>query len=82
MKMRSAEQRKKNAGIQPLSDESLESVSGGIARGTVDKPVQPAVTEILSRPGTDERPVQPGTGELASVPGKIRPVQPVKTDTE
>ena len=72
---------KKNPDLQSLSDDSLESVSGGIARGTVDKPVQPVVSEIAARPGVADKPVQPGTGELSSIPGKITPVQPGGTET-
>ena len=75
------EQRKKNPDLQSISDDSLESVSGGIARGTAVLPVQPIVSEIAVRPGVADKPVQPGTGELSSIPGKITPVQPGGTET-
>ena len=70
---------KKNPDLQSLSDDSLESVSGGIARGTAVLPVQPGTGELSSIPGKIT-PVQPGGTETAAVPGVIKPVQPIKTD--
>ena len=72
---------KKNPDLQSLSDDSLESVSGGVGRRPDIKPVQPVVMEIASVPGNADQHAQRIDASFTGAPDvAIKPVQPIQKE--